>query len=211
MKLASLPRAVAVAIALAAAPAPATTPPPANTYREEARVAYIRTALLALERTSTADLERDQNYVRSLARGTCSAGASRLRVECLMVAIGRYCKERSGTSADQVERASEALAGCRAALDVMASNALADELLIPTARRYQITRENLDYRKALAQETRRIQGDLAVDFRLHGGESDAPSAMAEGIDRFCRDTADSTSLPYQACVSSLVWFVKRHG
>jgi hypothetical protein len=93
-------------------------------------------------------------------------------------------------------------------MDVIVSNVLADRRLIPPARRYQIVRANADYRAALARELFRIQGELAVDFRLHGGEADAAAKLASNIDRYCLASADEAKMSYQACVSSLVWFIK---
>jgi hypothetical protein len=195
------------AVTLAAAPRePAHPPAPApepQTHALEQRLAHIRGALLALGDRPVAELLRDRNNVGQVARGACAAGTTRLRVECLLVAMGRICRERG---------AGDSMAGnaCLVALDVIATNALADERLIPPARRYQITRESADYRKALAEELRRIQGNLAVDFRLKAeksGASETPSAMAENVDAFCRAQADDTNLAYQACVASLVWFV----
>jgi hypothetical protein len=93
-------------------------------------------------------------------------------------------------------------------MDVIVSNALADDRFIPPEQQYRIARANQDYRRAIAHELRRIQAALVVDFRLHDGESEEPGQMAANIDRYCLASADDTSLPYQTCVSSLVWFIK---
>jgi hypothetical protein len=95
-------------------------------------------------------------------------------------------------------------------MDVLISNVLADERLIPPLRRYQIMRANKDYREALHRELRRLQGVLAVDFRLQAGldeGDDDDDNMAMRLDRFCLSSSDDTNLAWQTCVSSLVWFI----
>ena len=61
---------------------------------------------------------------------------------------------------------------------------------------------------ASERERRRIQGTLAVDFRLHEGDAVDTRAMAANIDRYCTGGVDDSMFSYQACVSSLVWFIK---
>ena len=68
-------------------------------------------------------------------------------------------------------------------MDVVVSNVLADERLIPPETRYAIMRDNKDYRRALAHELWRIQGLLAVDFRLRMGDAGDPATTAANIDR----------------------------
>lgn len=189
--------AVGAALALLATSAGTAAEPP-RTHRKDARVAHIEGALVAIGASDPAVLQHGMEYARTLSRGGCSAGAQRLRVECMMVAMDRYCRERGEADARR----------CRLSLDVIVANVLADERLIPTERRYQIMRDNKDHRAAIAKELRRIQALLAVDYRLQSGGADEPAAMASSIDRYCLATADESHLPYQICVASLVWFIK---
>jgi hypothetical protein len=186
---------LAGALLLASASGAQEVPRP---YRTELRVAHIKGLLVALRDTPPAALQQGIDYARAMERGACSAGAERLRVECLLVAMQRYCHDRSEGDARH----------CPLMMDLVVSNLLADERLIPRERRYQIIRGNVDYRPALARELHRIQGALAVDFRLHAGDAEEEGAMAANIDRYCLMSADETKLAYQTCVSSLVWFIK---
>jgi hypothetical protein len=170
---------------------------PPQTYRPPARVAHIQEALTALHEVAPAVLQQGVDYARTTSRGACSAGVERLRIECMMVATRRYCHDRGADAAR-----------CAAYMDVVVSNVLADERLIPPDKRYQIVRENVDYRPALARELRRIQGPLAVDFRLRTGEAADDGALAAKIDDYCLASADETKLSYPICVSSLVWFIR---
>jgi hypothetical protein len=167
-----------------------------QTYGKDLRVAQIRNAITALAEAPASAVQQGTEYARALERGACSAGTQRVRVECLLVAVRKYCAERPDARS------------CLFYMDVVASNVLADERLIPPERRYQIVRENVDYRPALAKELNRIQGALAVDFRLHGGDAKDPATLAASIDKYCLATADETKLSYQICVSSLIWFLQ---
>jgi hypothetical protein len=170
-------------------------------YNAAARTAHIAAALTALGQASRTELQEGADFARGLARGACAAGAERLRVECLTVAMRRYCHDRTGADAQR----------CPFTMDVLVSTMLAEERLIPVDRRYEIIRENTDYRAALAREMHRLQGSLAVDFRLRSGpqvDTEDPPALAADIDRFCLASADETKLTYPTCVSSLVWFIR---
>ena len=183
--------------ALVAVSVPGAADPP-KPFGVEARVAHIAGALAAVAEASPAALKEGLDYARVLDRGACSAGAQRLRVECLIVAVQRYCHDRGEAEARR----------CALYMDVVVSNALADRRLIPPERRYQIVRANPDYRPALAREVRRIQGTLAVDFRLQTGEAKDNATLAANIDRYCLAGVDDALFSYQACVSSLVWFIQ---
>ena len=188
---------VAILALLLAASVSVSAAEPPRPYRRDARVAHIRGTLKALTETAPADLQQGIDFARALERGACSAGAYRLRVECLLVAMKRYCHDRAEAEAER----------CPRTMDVIASNILADERLIPPEKRYQIIRNNQDYRPALARELLRIQGTLAVDFRLQTGDAEDLDTMAANIDRYCLTSADETKLSYQTCASSLVWFI----
>jgi hypothetical protein len=170
---------------------------PPRLYRAESRVAHIKLAVTAVSQATPEMLHAGFDYARAMERGACSAGAVRLRVECLLVAMQRYCNERAATDS-----------GCPLYMDIVAGNILADARLIPPDKRYQIVRANIDYRPALARELHRIQGEMAVDFRLHEGDVSEAGALATSIDRYCLASADKTKLSYPICVASLVWFIE---
>jgi hypothetical protein len=195
--LVSFARGFAIVFSIVSVSAGGAAEPP-SPFAAPARAAHIAGALTAVAEASPTALKEGLDYARVLDRGACSGGAQRLRVECLIVAVSRYCHDRPDADARR----------CPLYMDVILSNVLADRRLIPPAKRYQIVRENVDYRPALARETRRIQGTLAVDFRLQTGDADDVPQMAANIDRFCLTGVDDAAFSYQACVSSLVWFIK---
>jgi hypothetical protein len=167
------------------------------THTAELRAAHIKSALEAVRQTPAEALGQANEYARVLNRGACSSSVQRLKVECLMTASRRYCHKKGEAEAQR----------CQASMDIVVSNILGDAQLISSEKRYQIMTRNKDYRRALAHEVRRIQGSLAVDFRLRMGDADDDATLAQHIDQFCVATADETNLAWQTCVSSLVWFI----
>jgi hypothetical protein len=170
-----------------------------DTYRADLRVGYLRAALETVRETPRDTLDRAFEYARVLDRGACSSAVIRLKVECLMTAAARYCKNKKAADAKR----------CPTYMDLAASSVLAERQLITTDRRYEILRRHRDPRRALMADLRRVQGALAVDFRLRmGAAGDGDDAtLAKNIDRYCVLTADSTSYSWQACTSSLVVFI----
>jgi len=171
---------------------------PKDSHRSELRIVQIQAALEAIRETSADELHRADEYAQALGRGACASGVERLKVECLMTAARRYCKKRGEAETQR----------CNASMDVIISNLLGDRQLISTERRYQVMRQHKDYRRELFRETRRIQGSLAVDFRLHTGPADDDATTAKNIDQYCLGSADENNLSWQTCVSSLVWFLR---
>jgi hypothetical protein len=167
-----------------------------ETHRADQRQAQIERALAAVRQTPPATLEQQTTYAHVLARGACASSVERLAVECLMTASRRYCHGKSDTQR------------CTDGMDVIVSNLLGEEQLIPIDKRYQIMTHSKDYRRELAHELRRVQGALAVDLRLRMGDAAGDDTrLAGNIDRYCLATGDEHDLAWPTCVSSLVWFI----
>jgi hypothetical protein len=187
------------AVGRAAPPARA----PRLAYAPEQRVAHIRATLEAVRGAGPVALAQAGEYTRVLTHGACASSVERLKVECLMSAARRYCAGRAAGSSR----------ACPLYMDIVLANALAEEQLLPPARRYQLMRAHKDWRRALAVDLRRTRGALAVDFRLrsaeapHDGDDADAARLARDIDRYCRETSDESGLAVPTCVASLVWFL----
>jgi hypothetical protein len=167
-----------------------------ETHRADQRQAQIARALAAVRETPAATLEQQSNYAHVLMRGACASSVERLAVECLMTAARRFCHGKPDAQR------------CTDGMDVIVSNLLGEEQLIPIDKRYQIMTHSKDYRRELAHELRRTQGALAVDLRLRMGDAAGDAArLAGNIDRYCLATGDEHDLAWPTCVSSLVWFI----
>jgi len=189
-------RAWPVAIVVVAALFAATAAVADETHRADQREGQIARALAAVRQTPAAALEQQTTYAHVLARGACASSVERLAVECLMTAARRYCHGKPDAQR------------CSDGMDVIVSNLLGEEQLIPIDKRYQIMTHSKDYRRELAHELRRIQGALAVDLRLRMGDAAGDDArLAGNIDRYCLATGDEHDLAWPTCVSSLVWFI----
>lgn len=176
----------AVTLWLAAEPA---------SYARPQRVAYLDAALAAVQGARPELLAQGAEYAGVMERGACASSAVRLKVECLMTAARKFCKGRE--------------AGCATVMDVVVSNVLAEAQLVSTERRYDIMREHRDWRAELGRELRRLQGALAVDFKLRTAGAAASESLGARIDGYCVAAADKSNLAWQVCASSLVWFIGR--
>jgi hypothetical protein len=110
-----------------------------------------------------------------------------------MTASRQYCRKKG--------------AQCALALDVIVAKLLGDAQLVPAEKRYEIMTREKDWRRALERETRRLAGALAVDVRLRMGAAASDGELARDLDRYCIVAGDDNAMPWQSCVSSLVWFI----
>jgi hypothetical protein len=114
-----------------------------------------------------------------------------------MTASRKYCQKKA--------------ASCLPLLDVVVSGVLAERRFVPTDKRLEIMKQTRDWRPEVVREVKRIQGALALDFRLHMGSADDSATLAKWVDAYCLSSADQTSIPWQACAASLVWFIGGEG
>jgi hypothetical protein len=170
--------------------------PAEETHRAEQRIAYLERALAALRATPPEALAQSAHYAQVMSRSSCASDVERLQIECLMTASRQYCRKKG----DDVAR-------CSLALDVIVARLLGDGQLIPTEKRYEIMARAKDYRAELERESRRLAGALAVDFRLRMGEAATDAQLARNLDRYCLAAGDDNGMPWQACASSLLWFI----
>jgi hypothetical protein len=186
-------RALVIACLLAVAAGDAVAE---ETHGAEQRVAYLERALAALRATPPQALAQAANYAQVMSRSSCASEVLRLKVECLMTASRTFCRKKGGDA----QR-------CAADMDVVVAKLLGDAQLIPAERRYQIMMHTKDYRGELARESRRLAGALAVEFRLKMGEAKSDAQLARNVDQYCLASSDENAMPWQACASSLLWFV----
>jgi hypothetical protein len=159
------------------------------------RIAYLQLVLGAIAGSPAAERDRAVEYIRVLDRGQCAASSERMESECLMAATRRWCASRDPK--------------CTALADATISNLLAEKQLVPSERRSEITKGVTDARKAVDREILRVAGTLAVDFRLRTGDPIADDAeLARRIDRYCLEAGDNSGLPWQACASTLAWYLR---
>jgi hypothetical protein len=71
-----------------------------------------------------------------------------------------------------------------------------------------------DYRTALARELVRRHALLVAEFAMSrhfpGSRADS-TALAVGIDGYCREIAGTRDLSWQHCVAAVVWFIGTDG
>jgi len=186
---------LAVIVYFAVHGAPSSGPP--RPYAADARAAYVREALAALQATDPTTLAQAKAYIGAVSQSACTSAFARLRVECTMSVARRYCAAKKGGSV------------CSLYADVIASRALAEDYFLSSAARYALLQQSRDPRGAIERELRRMEGELAVDMRLSSCRcaTDDTRCLALAIDGFCVAAGDEHDLPWQACVAALTWFI----
>jgi hypothetical protein len=168
------------------------------------RVAYIASLLDAIAATPPAVLGTTSNYVYTVERNKCQAPDESLRVGCLVAAVTRNCAHGDSAARDQCNRVS----------DVIVTNRLSENAFISDDVRYQLMESRRDYRTALARELHRrhavLVAELSMSPQFPGSAAD-PTALATGIEAYCREVSGTRELPWQYCVAALVWFIATDG
>jgi hypothetical protein len=170
------------------------------TYAPEERTSYLSTAIEALRSADAAKVGDASNYLRTMDRNKCRSAFSRLRVQCLIQAAAKNCRSMEADRQQQ----------CTHYSDIIVTTVLAEQLLIPEERRFEIMQKHSDYRAAFRVEVRRIYGSLAAGFRLsqhYACKPDDTVCLAKTIDAYCTDQADRQNLAWQHCAAGLVWFI----
>jgi hypothetical protein len=164
-----------------------------ETHGAAERVAWIERALAALRATPPEALAEATRYAQVMSRSSCASETERLAIECLMTAMRQYCRKKGDS--------------CTLVFDVILARLLGDAQRIPVEKRYQIMTRKRDYHRELERESRQLAGALAVDFRLRTGPARSDAQLARNLDQYCLTASDDNEMPWQACVSSLVWFI----
>jgi hypothetical protein len=171
---------------------------------QRARAAYIAELIEAVRGIDRATLANTRKYIQIVERNKCQAPEMTLRVGCLLEAAAQNCKQ---LPADARER-------CRRASDVIATNLLAERVLVPNDVRYQIMSKQRDARSAVARELHRRYAALVAELAMSEffpGPRASTAALASGIDGFCTDVAGTRDLSWQYCVAAIAWFVASDG
>jgi hypothetical protein len=172
-----------------------------GTYASEARVAYLRKTLRALESSERKTVEDTFGYIDVIDRNECRSAFARLRAQCLVEAAKRSCRGRRRRAQRQ---------DCLLYSDVIVTNKLSEGNFLSTAERYMLMKRHRDYRHQLRAELRRRYGTLVTDLMLSqhlkcaAGDRDCLTAA---IDAYCLEYADTRSLSWQHCAAAVIWFV----
>ncbi len=190
----------AISVALCAAVAAA----PADPIGSRQRAQYVAGLVEAMRGSDYTTLVDTTKYIRAAERNDCQASEQSLRVGCLVEAAAVNCRQAQGAVRDRCPRVS----------DIIMTNLLSEEAFIPRDVRLQIMNKHQDPRAALARELERRYAMLVTEFAMsdHFPGSTAPApALAAGLDRFCRDTADTQNLSWQYCVAAVLWVIGTEG
>jgi len=171
---------------------------------KDGRVAYIAGLLDAIAASDPAVLANTANYIYVVERNQCQAPDESLHVGCLIEAATRSCAQGSAAQRAQCSRAS----------DVIVTNRLSEKAFLPEDVRYQLMESHRDYRTALARELHRRYAILVAELSMSSyfpGTAASTTALAGGIEGYCREVSGTRALSWQYCVAAIAWFIGTDG
>ncbi len=190
-----------VAAALLLLPASGQTQ---EVYSSESRTHYIAQAIAALSDSPDEALRNLYRYIYVVERNGCRAPTESLRLDCMLEAARRNCKQPDASAHERCDRIS----------DVMVINRLSESDFIPKRVAYQIMERQSDYRGALLDELRGQYAELVTELRTVSGEdqqlADA-AKLSKAIDAYCVNHAPARNLTWQQCIGAIVWFIGTSG
>lgn len=169
-------------------------------YGRISRVSEIAAALAALRAMSDGKLLNTYRYVQLIERSQCRAPLLSLKVDCLLEAARRSCRSTQAEARKMCERAS----------DIMITNRLGANVLIPQEERLDLmkTKGQSTFREVFEKELRTRYASLVVEMAMAvppaGLKGDA---LAATIDTYCRRISGRREISWQHCASAIVWFV----
>jgi hypothetical protein len=178
------------------------TPLSAGTFTKAQRQDYIKNALAAVLTTSKQNLENLYQFVTVVEQSSCHSAFEALTLSCLQEQVERNCK--SGDS--------KARSHCPILSDLIVVNKLNEKQFVTRDERLQLTRQESGGSYA-TQYTRMVSRkySLMVTEELLLGQrtcsSEENGCLAREVDDYCIGNSDVKNLPWQACVSAIVWYI----
>ena len=169
-------------------------------YASESRTQYIAQALAALRDTPDEALRNLYKYIHVVERNGCRAPTESLRLDCMLEAARRNCKQPDATARERCDRIS----------DVMVINRLGEEDFIPKRVAHKIMEGQSDYRGALLDELRDQYAELVTELSTVSGEAQQladAGKLPKAIDAYCVSHAPARNLTWQQCTAAIVWFI----
>lgn len=173
-------------------------------YSSESRAQYITQTLAALRETPDQTLRNLYKYIHVVERNGCRAPTESLRLNCMLEAARRNCKQPDATARERCDRTS----------DVMVINRLGEPELIPKQVAHAIMARQSDYRPLLLDELRDRYAELVTELSMVSGEHEhfADAAkLSVAIDAYCVNHAPARNLTWQQCTAAIVWFIGTNG
>jgi hypothetical protein len=171
-------------------------------YAEPARVSKITRSMTAFKGPGAKEAENLSHYLSSLARGACRSDDDALLAACLVEQAKRNCASLSGGARNR----------CPALSDVIVTNVVNEKQFVSREERFALLQKSgaTSFDAAYGKIVLRKYALIATEYLLT--QPDCPvssknTCLARSIDEYCLKHADIRNLPWQGCVSSIIWFL----
>ncbi|MEQ1876911.1 MAG: hypothetical protein ABL958_09720 [Bdellovibrionia bacterium] len=165
-------------------------------YEPIERVRALESRLKALRANERVKIEEIKDELGRLSRGDCKSLFDSVTVKCLSKGAREFCGSRPKA--------------CLEIADLAAVNILNSGGFISKEEKFEISQSRRGYATEYERTLRDKYALLATEYlfgsRSKCGDGDT-SCLASSIDAYCARHSPEENLPWQACVSAIVWFV----
>ena len=170
---------------------------PQETYDENSRINYIEKGLRAVSEEALGSKLDVLRTLRAMGSAKCRAATLTLKLSCLL------------ESAQEICRASKSK-GCLAISDLVISNYMNEEEFLTrrdllTTLRHVSGATDHTTTILMSRYARNAAEMLSTDARKCG--DDDFGCLSKGINRYCESQGRLKGLSWNACASSIVWFI----
>jgi hypothetical protein len=167
-------------------------------FEKTQRQAQLQKALSTLQKTPLTRVHSVRDLMKAAHRQQCRSLFDMQMLKCMLTQAKSICER------DQ-------FSGCEVLADLILVNLLNEERFISKEERFEISQENSDYPSAHERSLMKKYSVLATQLSLTSGKPCADSdneCLASETDRFCAAHAQEQHVPWQACSSGIIWFIR---
>ena len=166
------------------------------------RQKYVLNAVKAIRSTQRQFLVNLDHFVTAVERTTCRSDDLGMALACLLEQVEHNCKS--------VEEKYKSR--CHVIADLVVVNKLNEKQFATRAERVTLMKEATEntYQGQIEKLLMRKYALLTTEMIFNSNDTcmDADRAcLAKVIDEYCHQNADIKNIPWQACVSAIVWFM----
>jgi hypothetical protein len=179
---------------------------PATPYTKVERQKLIRNSLEAFKHMRKQSVDNIEQFFGLVSRSTCRSDDEALRIACFEQEARKNCASGGG----------QARSRCIAISDLIIVNQLNEKQFISLEDRAGLFRKagTTGYSAGYAGLVTRKYAALTAELLLLSNATcdlNEPGCLAGAIDDYCLQNGDVKGLPWQGCVSGIVWFIGAKG
>ncbi len=167
-------------------------------FPKEKRQDYVKHALAATLSAPKQTLDNLYQFVTMVEQSSCRSAFDALTLSCLQDQVQRNCRSQGGN--------------CPLLSDVIVVNKLNEKQFVTREERVQIMKQEGtgNYAAIYSRLVSRKYALLATELLLLQKRTCRPeehACLARELDDYCIQNSDVKNIPWQACVSAIIWYI----